>query len=303
MRTQTSVLRMALALVLGTLLLGSSPAMAAPQAPDTFAFCTHLEIGPESEAGITPYLCTSHVSCASLAYQNGWRIGKGSYADLDDGKDFEMTRGWSGVENQHGFPTQSVVGSPPPAGARVRVTSQNGVHFGWSSNLFPIAAVIVKDKVSANEYVYVAEDEIMSDSDLAPVLEGWGGGIKEIQFCWNTGATYVELDSFTAKPVAEGIALEWATTVEVDNAGFNLYRSQTADGVYEQVNSQLIASTGNATGDSYSYTDATGSDTHYYVLEDVDFAGKATRHGPVRVQAEGARVMSQGAFLPIVSVQ
>jgi hypothetical protein len=98
--------------------------------------------------------------------------------------------------------------------------------------------------------------------------------------------TLIDLLSFTAKPSMEfsHIIIEWATASEIDNAGFNLWRSETKDGKYTRINSKLIAAKGGTIQEAeYSYTDNTAKVgvKYYYKLEDIDTSGNSTIHGPV----------------------
>lgn len=86
------------------------------------------------------------------------------------------------------------------------------------------------------------------------------------------------------------VVVEWSTATELDTIGYNLYRSETADGEYLQVNPQLIpASTDPLTGGEYEYLDLAvqAGRRYYYLLEDLDAAGNTTRHGPIEVEARG----------------
>ena len=98
--------------------------------------------------------------------------------------------------------------------------------------------------------------------------------------------TAVTLASFTAAATGGGVRVAWETAGELDNAGFNLYRSVVAEGGYVKLNAALIPAQGGPTqGASYSYDDvdvAPGA-TYYYTLEDVDLYGRTTSHGPVAV--------------------
>lgn len=95
--------------------------------------------------------------------------------------------------------------------------------------------------------------------------------------------TAIELVSFAARASADGnVTLTWKTATEVDNAGFNLYRAGSKGGNYTKVNNTLIPAKGNATsGARYRFVDEPGEGTFYYQLEDVDYNGKSTMHGPV----------------------
>jgi hypothetical protein len=95
--------------------------------------------------------------------------------------------------------------------------------------------------------------------------------------------TAITLVSFTARPRVGAVKLVWETGTEVDNAGFNLYRAPAPGGPYIKVNAALIAAKGDpVAGASYSFLDQRlPPGTYYYKLEDVDFNGVTTLHGPV----------------------
>lgn len=113
---------------------------------------------------------------------------------------------------------------------------------------------------------------------------------NQTQECFSLqGATAVTLSSFAGLADPNGsanIMLKWTTGSEVQTAGFNIYRSEQADGPYTRINAQLIpAAQDQVAGGSYQFTDqniAAGK-TYYYQLEDVEFAGTGTRHAPVAV--------------------
>jgi len=99
-----------------------------------------------------------------------------------------------------------------------------------------------------------------------------------------TEQTLVELSYFRAKPLHSAVLLEWATEAELDNEGFNILRREGEDREYENINPYLIPARGLAGfGAEYSFTDhdVENGVTYYYLLEDVDFYGKSTLHGPV----------------------
>lgn len=96
--------------------------------------------------------------------------------------------------------------------------------------------------------------------------------------------TAVSLASFTATWDGDQVLVAWETTMEVDTAGFNLWRSTAPDGGYAQINSTLIpsASPGGMQGAAYSYTDAnvTPGTTYYYKLEELVAGGGSNWYGP-----------------------
>lgn len=87
----------------------------------------------------------------------------------------------------------------------------------------------------------------------------------------------VELSFF--RPTLEDgkIVVRWTTESELDNAGFNVYRSETRDGEFNQVNAELIQGAG-TTGErnTYKWVDASAKvgQVYYYQIEDVSFAGE-----------------------------
>lgn len=86
------------------------------------------------------------------------------------------------------------------------------------------------------------------------------------------------------------VTVEWSTASELDTAGFNLYRGDTVDGPFTQINTDLIpASPDPLIGGSYTFTDTNVSagHTYYYQLEDVDTNGQTTPQGTVQVTASG----------------
>ena len=92
------------------------------------------------------------------------------------------------------------------------------------------------------------------------------------------GALPVELAGFAvSRNDAGAVVLTWATESEVDNAGFNLRRSERRDGSFTLLNAALIAGAG-TTGErqTYTFTDTSAKPgvEYYYQLEEVSFAGK-----------------------------
>jgi hypothetical protein len=63
---------------------------------------------------------------------------------------------------------------------------------------------------------------------------------------WNL--TLIGLAELTAKPKAGKVIISWRTESEIDNAGFNLYRSQSEEGEYIKINNFLMPAPHNNTG-------------------------------------------------------
>ena len=97
-------------------------------------------------------------------------------------------------------------------------------------------------------------------------------------------ATLVTLIDFKAISGNRMVIFTWSTESEIDNAGFNLYRSESENGEYKKINDSLIPAEGSyIQGASYKFIDkdVKNRKTYYYKLEDIDLSGKSTMHGPV----------------------
>lgn len=87
----------------------------------------------------------------------------------------------------------------------------------------------------------------------------------------------VSIASFQAEWQGTQVKVTWITGTETDNAGFNLYRSTTANGTFTKLNATLIQSQclGCINGATYTYNDSNVSATqsYFYKLQAVDFSG------------------------------
>jgi hypothetical protein len=101
----------------------------------------------------------------------------------------------------------------------------------------------------------------------------------------------VTLSSFTGSYVNSTAKLQWTTQSEDNNAGWNLYRSNS-DNFNEAftMNADLVSGAGTTSEPTYySYTDnypLTNEETYWYWLESVSFNGTTKIYGPVSVEIE-----------------
>ena len=118
------------------------------------------------------------------------------------------------------------------------------------------------------------------------------------------GALPVELSSFSMTRNETGaVVLTWTTESEVDNAGFNLRRSEKRASGFTLLNPALIAGAG-TTGErqTYAFTDTSAKPgvEYYYQIEEVAFDGKremlVTRLLPGPVSAESRMLTTFGAL-------
>ena len=97
------------------------------------------------------------------------------------------------------------------------------------------------------------------------------------------GVLVVTLGSFTAQGGADRVAVAWETVSEQGNAGFNLYRSDSAAGPQTLLVYVPSQAPGAGQGFAYGYEDLAvqAGATYWYWLEDVSLSGATTLHGPV----------------------
>ena len=106
-----------------------------------------------------------------------------------------------------------------------------------------------------------------------------------VRFDGTCTPTAVVLESFSARGGDGTADVTWKTASELNNLGFNLFRSTSEDGPYVKVNDSAIPGLGSSpVGAEYSYRDEglTNGVTYYYQLEDIETTGRATFHGPIQ---------------------
>ncbi|HOU15573.1 MAG TPA: PKD domain-containing protein [Anaerolineae bacterium] len=122
--------------------------------------------------------------------------------------------------------------------------------------------------------------------------------------------TAVTLAAFDAVAQGDAILVTWETASELDNVGFNLYRSKSPDGQYTLLNETLIPpqNPGSVIGAVYEWLDTNVQPgvTYFYKLEDLDVKGVSTFHGPVSTASVTAptavQVQSLAARAPLALV-
>ncbi|MXV72672.1 hypothetical protein F4Z99_00155 [Candidatus Poribacteria bacterium] len=101
------------------------------------------------------------------------------------------------------------------------------------------------------------------------------------------GALPVALSRFRAELTDAGVVLRWITESELDNAGFNILRSETKDGEFKVVNPKLIQGAGTTSErQTYTWTDTTAKPNvvYYYRIEDISHAGDRKQLATVRMR-------------------
>ena len=78
--------------------------------------------------------------------------------------------------------------------------------------------------------------------------------------------------------------LRWATASEIDNYGFDVYRSETEDGTYACITDQPIAGAGTIdVPTEYAYVDDTidPRKEYFYYVESISMDGQRARFTPI----------------------
>ena len=151
------------------------------------------------------------------------------------------------------------------------------VRKAWSDNGTLIVSGDTKKTYGTKKWAWELSTEDAGHDRVAAFT--YYGSVTDIS---SPGLTHgqalpVELSSF--RPTLEDgkVTIRWTTESELDNAGFNIYRSETRDGEFKQVNAQLIQGAG-TTGErnTYEWVDTTAKPdvVYYYQIEDVSFSGE-----------------------------
>jgi hypothetical protein len=96
-------------------------------------------------------------------------------------------------------------------------------------------------------------------------------------------ATAVQLSSFTATAIAEGVSVKWSWhLLDIGNAGFNLYRKSEDSDDYKRINTSGLIVGDDFNFEYIDYTAESGH-TYWYKLGAVDLDGKEEFFKPVMV--------------------
>lgn len=114
-------------------------------------------------------------------------------------------------------------------------------------------------------------------------------------------ASPVSLTAFIASGYDSAIELKWTTGHEFEHTGFNVYKSNSPDLGFVQINAKLIRNDlySDSIHGNYVFHDlsAINGETYYYMLEDISVSGSRTWHGPIAATADSSQgpIPSPGA--------
>jgi hypothetical protein len=96
----------------------------------------------------------------------------------------------------------------------------------------------------------------------------------------------VEMSMFTAVAKDRGVVVKWRTESELNNLGFDVYRSENPDGKFAKVNPAYIKGAGtDSIPHDYQLVDesAVVGKTYYYYIESISFSGERERSHIIKV--------------------
>ena len=129
-------------------------------------------------------------------------------------------------------------------------------------------------------------------TNVAQAIPGTGSKCSCSRINLPNQPTAIDLVSFGATPQEDGVLLAWETATELNNLGFNVYRSDSRNGPRSKLNDRLIPAQnpGSTEGSTYDFLDTTpaAGQRYYYWLEDIDRVGSVTLHGPAEVVTQAA---------------
>jgi hypothetical protein len=132
------------------------------------------------------------------------------------------------------------------------------------------------------------------------LIQSKSGEVEDHRWVFSNGTLAVTLADLRAEAQSDHVLVTWETVSEVNNQGFNLYRSTSPDAAGEKINAALIPSQapGSAQGAVYTWQDAdvTAGTTYYYTLEDLDLSGASSLHGPVSAAFQAPTAVALGSL-------
>ena len=97
----------------------------------------------------------------------------------------------------------------------------------------------------------------------------------------------VQMTDFTATASQEnGVAITWRTESEINCAGFHVWRSESEEGIYQQVTTEIIPGQGNqSTAYEYLFIDNNVENgiVYWYKVEEISTDGESQLYGPISV--------------------
>ncbi len=136
--------------------------------------------------------------------------------------------------------------------------------------------IMVPGKFAGHAWVHASDSDRV---DVPRSQETWFGSPSDIGTPLHTAGKPLPVSLSFFRPTLEDgkVVIRWTTESELDNAGFNILRSEDRNGEFTKVNEQLIQGKGTtAERSTYKWVDSSAKPgaIYYYQIEDVSFAGE-----------------------------
>lgn len=165
----------------------------------------------------------------------------------------------------------------------------------WSAITDPNDLVICLWDEGNSQWTEAGTSQSVDDINQTVTVFGLTDGLQPFSK-WTLGSKTadnplpVQLLAFTANSIKDGIQLQWSTASEINNLGFEIWRSERVDSGYVLQGSYLTDNELQGAGNSnqtieYQFVDIHVQEnaTYYYQLVDVDFNNVKTYHGPIEI--------------------
>lgn len=172
-----------------------------------------------------------------------------------------------------------------------------GTTIGWTTYLKSDGLLNIANTLVGNNLEDTPNGEGLLAHVVFRALTITSGKIlfENIKFLDNTGildigtsssdvSLPVVLTSFKGYPIPDGVRLKWETASEINNFGFNIFRSLDSLKNFSKLNSDLILGHGNSSSlHKYDFFDNTVKSNlwYYYYLQSVSFNGEIENYSTI----------------------
>ena len=211
----------------------------------------------------------------------------------------DVTRGKNGVMGTPGTARVGVPGMETDEEGNPITDANGDPMYNEQGSVAPIGSVTSMLKP---EYAWIHATDLLY-LDVPRGHQTWFGTSTDKGTPLHISGTPLPVELSFFRPTLEDgqVTIQWTTESELDNAGFNILRSDSRNGEFRQVNEQMIQGKGTtAERSSYKWVDTTAKPgaVYYYQIEDVSFAGEHTKLATTKlkglISAKGKLTTSWG---------
>jgi len=191
------------------------------------------------------------------------------------------------------YGTVKLNGNNVPIGIQVRATI-NGIAYADALTITFSGDSVYNLVVPGDDpaTVGIIEGGVQGDTIIFTV----DGNISTPTGTWLTGSngplnltlspTAVTLVAFSGTPQINTVRLDWKTAFEVDLLGFNVFRSETVNGVAQKRNVDLLQAVHSGLGSDYQFVDAVDQGHHYFYWLELVFGDGSNLSDPIELTTD-----------------